>query len=99
MPYQNSNIGTESFDADKFVNSCESPNGVQPTSFEELYIRDQAMLSARTQDQILGNNNMSQRNLERKSPFTRSKKTKVKKEKRSTSREVSPIDNLGMKAS
>ena len=57
------------------------------------------MLSARTQDQIMGNNKMSHRNLERKSPFTRSKKTKVKKEKRSTSREVSPIDNLGMKAS
>jgi hypothetical protein len=29
----------------------------------------------------------------------RSKKTKVKKEKRSTSRETSPMESLGMKAS
>ena len=41
-------VATESFDVDKFVNSCESFADDQARSLEELYIRDQALNSART---------------------------------------------------
>jgi len=48
---------------------------------------------------VVTKNSLAHSSLERKSPFARGKKTKVRKEKRSASREASPIDSIGLKAS